>query len=188
LVRYIHLNPLRAGLVPDMDALVRYPWCGHGVLLGERSLRGQVTEEILLHFSDRLASARQLYRQFVADGAAKGHRDELVGGGVVCSSQLAAAGEEGIFDQRVLGGGDFVDQVLQRAGQVPAVSKLPLAELLQRVAHLFCLPAELLPQRKRSRPVTEARSVLCYFAVRERIAMQNALVGKVRSRGPDLLI
>lgn len=31
LVRYIHLNPLRAGLVPDMDALDRYPRCGHGV-------------------------------------------------------------------------------------------------------------------------------------------------------------
>jgi putative transposase len=150
----------------------------------------------------------------------------LVGGGLARSSQLAAAGEEGIFDQRVLGGGDFVDQVLQRAEQMPAVAKLPLAELLQRVAHLFGLPAELLRQRKRSRPVTDARSVLCYFAVREmgmsgemvgrmlnisraavsfaagrgevlvaedptlreKIAMPNALVGKGRSRDPDLLI
>lgn len=179
LVRYIHLNPLRAGLVHDMDALGRYPWCGHGVLLGEHSLRGQVTEEILLRFSSRLPIARQLYRQFVVDGLAQGQRDELVGGGLRRSSQLAGAGEEdGLFDQRVLGGGDFVDQVLLRAEQVPAVANLPLVELLQLVAHLFDLPEELLRQRKRSRPVTEARSVFCYFAVRE-MGISGETVGQM---------
>jgi len=63
---------------------------------------------------------------------------------------------------------DFIKQVLQGSEQAPADAKMLLAELLQRVAHLFDLLAELLRQRKRSRPVTEARSVLCYFAVRER--------------------
>jgi REP element-mobilizing transposase RayT len=181
LVRYIHLNPLRAGLVPDMNALGRYPWCGHSVLLGERSLRGQVTEEVLQLFSNRLSRARQLYRQFVADGQAQGQRDELVGGGLIRSSRLAGVGGEegeGVFDQRVLGGGDFVGQVLQRAEQVPAVANLSPEELLQRVANLFDLPAELLRQRKRSRPVTEARSVLCYFAVRE-MGMSGEMVGRI---------
>ena len=28
LVRYIHLNPLRAGVVPDLAALNSYPYCG----------------------------------------------------------------------------------------------------------------------------------------------------------------
>ena len=30
LVRYVHLNPLRAGIVADFDALSEYQWCGHG--------------------------------------------------------------------------------------------------------------------------------------------------------------
>ena len=34
LVRYIHLNPLRAGLVENLNSLANYPWCGHGVLMG----------------------------------------------------------------------------------------------------------------------------------------------------------
>ena len=34
LVRYIHLNPLRVGLVKDLRQLERYPHCGHGVVLG----------------------------------------------------------------------------------------------------------------------------------------------------------
>jgi hypothetical protein len=137
----------------------------------------------LRRFSNQLPKARQLYRQFVADGVALGKRNELGGGGLRRSSQLAGAGAgeeegEGVFDLRVLGGEDFVKQVLQRSEQAPAVAKLPLAELLQRVAHLFDLPAELLRQRKRSRPVTEARSVLCYFAVRE-MGMSGERVGRM---------
>jgi len=28
LIRYIHLNPLRAGVVPDLATLNSYPYCG----------------------------------------------------------------------------------------------------------------------------------------------------------------
>ena len=36
LIRYIHLNPLRAGIVTDLKELDRYPWCGHSAILGRR--------------------------------------------------------------------------------------------------------------------------------------------------------
>ena len=36
LIRYIHLNPLRAGLVKDLKELDRYPWTGHSAILGKR--------------------------------------------------------------------------------------------------------------------------------------------------------
>ncbi len=36
LIRYIHLNPLRAGLVRDLAALDRYRWTGHRGLLDAR--------------------------------------------------------------------------------------------------------------------------------------------------------
>ncbi len=39
LVRYIHLNPLRAGMVSDMNQLDAYPWSGHAVLMGTRGFR-----------------------------------------------------------------------------------------------------------------------------------------------------
>ena len=35
LVRYIHLNPLRAGIVKDLKALKTYPYSGHGVIMGK---------------------------------------------------------------------------------------------------------------------------------------------------------
>ncbi len=34
LVRYLHLNPLRAKVLPDLRSLDRYLWSGHGALVG----------------------------------------------------------------------------------------------------------------------------------------------------------
>jgi hypothetical protein len=34
LIRYVHLNPLAAGIVASLDDLADHPWCGHGALMG----------------------------------------------------------------------------------------------------------------------------------------------------------
>src|SRR5512137_864770 len=65
LVRYIHLNPLRAGIVKDIDELIGYPWSGHAVLLGRRAMEGQNTEEVLGYFGKRKKAAREKYQTFV---------------------------------------------------------------------------------------------------------------------------
>jgi putative transposase len=36
LIRYIHLNPMRAGLVKNLSELDDYPWTGHSTILGHR--------------------------------------------------------------------------------------------------------------------------------------------------------
>jgi len=38
LIRYIHLNPLRAKLVQDLKELDKYPWTGHSAILGHRKI------------------------------------------------------------------------------------------------------------------------------------------------------
>ncbi len=47
LVRYIHLNPLRANIVPDMKGLDKYPYCGHSVLMGNNKREWQDVDYIL---------------------------------------------------------------------------------------------------------------------------------------------
>jgi putative transposase len=54
LVRYIHLNPLRAGLVPSLRELDSYKWGGNAGIMGDLALPGQVIEEILLMFDQNL--------------------------------------------------------------------------------------------------------------------------------------
>jgi REP element-mobilizing transposase RayT len=82
LVRYIHLTPLRAGLVTSMQKLDTYRWCGHAGIMGRATLTGQATDEVLLMFDEAPKTARKKYRDFVVEGVALGRRDELVGGGL----------------------------------------------------------------------------------------------------------
>ena len=72
LVRYIHLNPLRAGLVADMTELDRYPWSGHAVLMGQHQLEGQETLEIFQRFGKNPSQSRKSYRQLIVDGIETG--------------------------------------------------------------------------------------------------------------------
>jgi REP element-mobilizing transposase RayT len=55
LVRYIHLNPLRAGIVKNIEELDRYPWTGHGVLVGRSKNDWQEREYILRQFGEARA-------------------------------------------------------------------------------------------------------------------------------------
>jgi putative transposase len=118
LVRYIHLNPVRACLVNSLDELDSYKWCGHAVIMGNVNLAGQSTEEVLLMFDKGIKLARKRYRKFVADGIPLGKRDELVGGGLRRS--LKQSGSEGYesYDERILGSGEFVESLRQETESV----------------------------------------------------------------------
>ena len=61
LVAYIHLNPVRAKLVRDIDGLGKYRWCSHGALIG-RSKQGFMERDyVLSHFGDTRKQALQKY-------------------------------------------------------------------------------------------------------------------------------
>jgi putative transposase len=68
LIRYVHLNPLRAGICPTIEELDRYPWCGHSVLLGKISHRFQTTGAVLKRFGSNVKSSRKRYRDFITEG------------------------------------------------------------------------------------------------------------------------
>ena len=61
LVRYLHLNPLRAGLVQDMEQLNRYPWTGHSALLGRVKREWQDTGYVLSFFGQVGESPPELF-------------------------------------------------------------------------------------------------------------------------------
>ena len=50
LVRYLHLNPVRAKGVADLRALDRYPWTGHSALLGTAQTRAAVRARQLVAY------------------------------------------------------------------------------------------------------------------------------------------
>ena len=86
LVRYIHLNPLRAGIVQKLKELDTHPYCGHYALMGKTEHDFQDVAYILNLFGGKIAEARRLYLQFVKKGVAAGRRPDLTGGGLVRSA------------------------------------------------------------------------------------------------------
>jgi REP element-mobilizing transposase RayT len=179
LTRYIHLNPVRAGLVPAVEELERYPWAGHSVLMGNLEFRGQATEEILLRFGNRLSNARQRYSKFIADGLPMGQRDEFVGGGLR-RSQTQGRSKEGkeSFDERILGSGDFVDRLRQEGFSSDSMQpKITLKELVLRVCDVYGLDLADVRRPSKLKVLAQARGVICCLALRE-LKCRGAEVGK----------
>jgi len=122
LVRYIHLNPIRAKLVRTMGELDRYPWSGHRMVIGKDEYPWMDRAYILGQFASTKRKAIGAYHRFVQDGLDEGRRPELTGGGLIRSQggwsqvlALRSKGEKESSDERILGSGEFVDQILQEA-------------------------------------------------------------------------
>lgn len=122
LVRYIHLNPLRARQVKTPAELDTFAWSGHAVLLGRIANDWQDREYVLRMFGKTKKAAQAAYQKFVLDGVKQGRRPELVGGGLVRSmggwsevKALRRLGESEPADERILGSGAFVERMTREA-------------------------------------------------------------------------
>jgi REP element-mobilizing transposase RayT len=122
LVRYIHLNPLRANIVDTMPKLSKYRWCGHGVILGRFQNTWQDWKFVLKWFGEKQWDAKKQYEAFVKKGVALGSRPDLVGGGLVRSlggwSAVKSAMRRGVEekgDERILGSGEFIEKLVTEA-------------------------------------------------------------------------
>ncbi|MCE1274073.1 MAG: transposase [Chlorobiales bacterium] len=145
LVSYIHLNPLRAGLVGSLEELERYAWCGHSVILKHTVHDWQDRTYVLQHFGEKESSALRSYLEFVREQSAFGAQPELTGGGLVRSAggwsevlSMRQRGEPQFSDERILGSGDFVKQIVDEADEsikerLPSGTGLSIAmDILER--------------------------------------------------------
>jgi hypothetical protein len=180
LVRYIHLNPLRAGIVEELKVLDTYPYCGHCALMGKTKHGFQDVDYILNLFGGKIPQARRFYLEFVKKGVAAGHRPDLTGGGLVRSAggwsalKTMRKGESRMKgDERILGQGDFVETVLKSAQEnLDRKSRIRALGydfdwLSDRVLGLFGLTFKELLTGGKQRRTVQARSVLCYWGTRE---------------------
>ncbi len=207
LVRYIHLNPLRAGVVPDLAALNSYPYCGHSALMGKRKRPWQNVDYVLHSFGKRVRRARKEYFLYVEAGVERGRRPDLIGGGLVRSlggwaeaEKLKLRGQNHIkSDERILGDSDFVDSVLAQAEE-PYTRQCALRrrgydleKIAERLAEIYGIKVGEVFARGRQQRRVSARSLFCFWAVREmgnslaslaiRLGMSPAGVGYAVQRG-----
>ena len=197
LVRYIHLNPLRAAIVKNLRALNKYPYCGHSSIVGKTSYDWQDVDYILKSFASNRPESIRRYREFVKKAIAQGRRSDLVGGGLVRSaggwSALKALRRIGAYrkgDERILGDSDFVKRVLaqakedfERKHQLQSEG-ISFEHVVKRVAELLEVsPDQVLASGKHKETVA-ARSLLCFWATSELAISQVELGQKLKISQP----
>ena len=211
LVRYIHLNPLRAQAVSDLRQLDNYRYAGHSVLMGNKAVDWQNVDDVLTRFASRRTEARKMYRQFVQKEVDVGRRPELTGGGLVRSmggwSEVKALRRANTFmkgDERILGDSEFVQSLLERFDESCErrfrlkAKGLDLDTIARSVSKLLDLPLEKLWSKGKHRPIVAARSLVCYFAVNEldmsmielarRFEISTTAISKAVQRGKALAV
>jgi len=197
LIRYIHLNPIRAGMLPTLEALDTYRWCSHGELLGKTARPLLEPGEVLSHFSRNRNAALQKYREFMSDGL-KGLAPDLSRGGKRTSLALdASLSEDDTFDERILGGGAFVDGLLLGNSGMAREKPMDFGELVARVTSHYQVAPERLAVPDKERSLAKCKAVLCHVAMRHlgmngveiggRTALSPSGVTRAAQRGEGLL-
>ncbi|RPI14065.1 MAG: transposase [Lysobacterales bacterium] len=162
LVRYIHLNPVRGGLVRDP---ADYPWCSHHEYLGERHRPWLETGAVLARLDRDLATARLAYSRFVAAAIGRPLRSPL------------REGTSG--DGRVLGDEAFRKRIAQAAKPVPPGLKRSLDEVVEQTCRELGVTAERILAGDRSRDATRARREISVRAVESGIATRSEVARRL---------
>jgi putative transposase len=144
LIRYIHLNPVRARMVREPGA---YRWSSHRAYMGEEAQPWVTTDWVLGQFGIRLGVARARFAAFVEAGRAEGHSEMFYGGK---------------DDSRVVGEEDFVKKVLPRKARR---TKPPsLSAIVAHVCQSASLSEASLKAPGKGRAAAKARALAGWLA------------------------
>lgn len=180
LVRYIHLNPVRARMLQSLEELDCYPWSGHRAVIGKTKYPWMDTGSVLSQFGASRRKAVGGYRRFIREGAEEKHNPVYSGGGLVRSlggwSQVVAVRRRSqvqASDERILGGGDFVHSVLKEAEEKHLrqlkyrQNGLTLKKIIEEETEKAGVTSNELRHGSRRRAVSQARALIACRAASE---------------------
>ncbi|MEN6615564.1 MAG: hypothetical protein ABFD12_03325, partial [Syntrophorhabdus sp.] len=187
LVRYIHLNPLRAGIVRSLDELENYFWSGHGVLLGKFKNNWQEISPVLLFFGRDREKAVKVYRNFLDVGPE--HRHCPVFSGI----RTRETGDDREFDERILGTSEFKTGIISGLNENKYLSLPDKKEELERIIEAYCMEkgisVEAVTGKSRAGSLPKLRAILIlqligklgisYAEIGRRFGMGTARVSKI---------
>ncbi|MBI5167066.1 MAG: transposase [candidate division NC10 bacterium] len=151
LVRYIHLNPVRAKIVKDPKD---YPWSSHRAYLGLYLNDPVETELVLWTFSENKSRARRKYEAFTLEALGEGRQEQYYRA----------------VDQRVLGDEAFVEKVQRKTQKAVESRRLPsgirLPDLARAVQGVTGIEPRDLRGRSQALPIAQARRLFVLLAHR----------------------
>lgn len=156
LVRYIHLNPVRAGLVADP---ADYPWSSHHDYLGHERTSWVRTSFTLGLLSANLQQARSTYLNWM------NIRDDCQWG----KGDMTPNPE----NRQVLGDNGFLARVTGAVSRCQP--RISIGELLIECSQMFGVSAEAISSSSRSHQLSAARAWLYHAAVNRGIGSVSAI-------------
>jgi hypothetical protein len=157
LTRYIHCNPLRAGLADDPG---KYRWSSHRAYLGKELIPWLTTGTVLAQFASQAKKARSLYGQFHQAGVQEPHRQDF---------------HSGTYEGRILGDDHFSEKVLAQAEE-EASCRGSLLDLIKATCSMYNISEAVLVKPGKKQPAAEARAVIA-FLVQEREGVRLTELG-----------
>ena len=144
LTRYIHLNPVRAGMVREPE---KYPWSGHRAYLGLETIPWFTTDWVLSQFSKKVSVARRAYMKFVQEGMGGGRQEEYYRGSDA--------------DSRILGDDTFIERVLDEKQK----HRVSLDKIMVEVCRHFSLEEKDFRVSGKDRSLSEARGIAAWLVL-----------------------
>jgi len=148
LVRYIHLNPVRAKMVKEPED---YRWTGHLSYLGGGA--DDLIDEafVLDQFCDKRSLGRRRYRRFVREGISRGHEEKYYR----------------VKDQRYLGEDSFVERIEKERKEPQGwVYEVPLGAISEETSIAMGMTRDKLYSTTRDREGARGRGIVGYLARR----------------------
>jgi len=147
LIRYLHTNPVRAGIVKTPE---RYIWSSHTAYLKKISVPWLSMTPVLSQFASTEQKAIALYHKFIQTET---------------DDKSPIMFQKGNFEGRILGTDRFIEEALAKAEQNPS-NKVTLSQVLSVICTQYSIKLKDLKSNSRQRQLTEPRAVAA-LVVRE---------------------
>lgn len=172
LIRYIHLNPVRSGIVSEPSL---YHWSSHPIYLSNQENNIINPSLVLSMFSPSLKIAIKKYKIFILNKITDGHNENFYN----------------IFDQRFLGNSEFIENVQNSSELQKDVNKASIIlnnitekDIIDKVAKIFSISKEAIEGQNRKNQIVLARKIFCYIGA-EYTNLSKTLLSKELKKDPS---
>lgn len=154
LLRYIHMNPVRANLVKDPEG---YPWSAHRAYLGYMEFVWLTTNHGLSKFAANLGEARLKYQDFVLKQEPEDGLKEL---------------RQGFSDGQILGDDNFLEDIRNSQGELSSV-KVSVKIILEAICQVFDVDRMALASPLRTNRLSLIRGAAALFAKQKGLTLEE---------------
>lgn len=205
LLRYIHLNPIRAKILENITQLDKYPWTGHSTIMGKTKRKWQSINSVVMWFNKNKTKALLEYKEFIKQGMHQGYCDDYMGGGMkrsyggwdnvkaIIQSQGNCRG-----DDRILGDGEFVEEILKEYGKEKErikykIKNWNIEKIAKEVLKILALDKKELRKKRSNNKISKAKEIIAYQSyeifgingvkVADYFGISRTAVGKLIKKG-----